>query len=183
MSVDGNPATSSDLKPILENELGCGHERILRLEVARTVYCSNLELLSTCELRWPRVLCLSSFPKGLRDPIRDLIPHPPEGKKLLFLRAQGSSRVLEAPVNDLSGLRQAAGKLRPGAADGAGLSGPIADGDRQIEYGIPKLRRGLGALAGDINSHLLHHQHGAGIDSGGDNPGAVGLVFLSIHGS
>lgn len=58
-------------------------------------------------------------------PVRHLVPDSPEGEKLFPfdpVAAVGFSKILFMT----SGLRQVAGKLKPGAAFGAGLPGPGA---------------------------------------------------------
>ena len=85
-------------------------------------------------------------------------------------------------MDDLSSSRRPGGKLNLCAADGAGLSGPVAYCDRLVEDRIQKFLGGFGALAGDINADLAHSPHRAGVDCRWINPGAIGLISIAVHG-
>jgi len=122
------------------------------------------------------------FSKSLGDPIFYLIPHSPEGLELLFLRSHSRSMVVKAFVNNLFCSGRPAGLLELCAADRAGLSGPVADHHRQVEYCILKLLGRFGALTGDINADFQHQLDSPMIDRGGLDNGAVSLISIAVHG-
>ncbi len=67
------------------------------------------------------------------------------------------------------------------AADGAGLSRPVADDDDEIEYLIPELLKVLRALAGDVDAYLLQDRDGPRADYHCLHPGALRLVPIPVQ--
>ena len=84
----------------------------------------------------------------------EFIPYTPKNSKLLLITSDGIGRILKAPMMAVD----LAGKYR------ASLISITANGNDGFHLLLQKLLEGLGAMVGNIDSNLLHHLNGLGVD-------------------
>lgn len=83
-----------------------------------------------------------------------LISHPLKHRQYFYLRPFCRSRILKAPVNP----------LRLPWKKGTAFLGIVTDRDNEIKFLTNELVHIFGYVMGNINSIVLHHLNGFGID-------------------